>query len=181
MARWIPASSRPGTGRSRGRVAPPASTTLSNSSTSDRALTTVASGATAPRHLGVALPHRDPAPELDAFGPHLVEPAVEHRLLHLELGDPVAEQPPGLLGPLEHHHLVAGPGQLLGGGQPGRARTRPRPPACRWATAGRTGVHPALGPGPLDDLVLDPLDGHRVVVDAQHAGTPRTGPGTAGR
>ncbi len=119
MARWIPSSSRPGTGRSRGRVAPPASSTLSNSSTSERALTTVASARQAPGHLGGALPHRDAAAELDALGLHLGQAAVEDRLLHLELGDPVAQEPAGLLGPLEDHHLVAGPGQLLGGGQPG--------------------------------------------------------------
>ena len=58
--------------------------------------------------------------------PELGQAPVEHRLLHLELGDAVAKQPAGPLGPLEDHHAVPGPGQLLGTGQPGRARAHHR-------------------------------------------------------
>jgi hypothetical protein len=52
---------------------------------------------------------------------HLVQAPVEVALLHLELGDAVAQQPADAVGALEHHHRVAGPRQLLGGGQAGRA------------------------------------------------------------
>ena len=37
-------------------------------------------------------------------------------------------------------------------------------------TEGRTGCHPPLVPGPVDDRHLDLLDGDRVGVDAEHAG-----------
>jgi hypothetical protein len=42
-------------------------------------------------------------------------------------------------------------------------------------TGGGCGLHPALGPGAVDDGVLDRLDAHRVVVDVERAG------GLAGR
>ncbi len=67
--------------------------------------------------------HRRGAPELDALGLELGQPAVEDGLLHLELGDPVAQQSTGLLGPLEHHDVVSGARQLLGAGQAGGARS----------------------------------------------------------
>ncbi len=116
--------------------------------------------------LGSARAHAHRATELDPLRPELVEPAVEHPLLHLELGDAVAEEPARALGPLEHHHRVPGPDQLLGGRQPGGPRAHHRHPLAGGGS-GRDGADPPLGPGPLDDLVLDPLDGHRIVVDAE--------------
>ena len=64
--------------------------------------------------------------EVGAFGPHLVEALVEMALLHLELGDAVAEQPADPIGPLVDDHLVAGARELLRGGQTGRARADDR-------------------------------------------------------
>ena len=60
-------------------------------------------------------------PEDDPFGLHLLEPAVEEPLFHLEVGDSVAEQPADPVGTLEDGDRVAGAGELLGAGQPGRA------------------------------------------------------------
>jgi hypothetical protein len=64
---------------------------------------------------------------------------------------------------------VAGPGELLGRSQPRRSG-----PDDRDRAAGRPlrrlRLNPALVPGPVDDRDLDLLDGHRVAVDAQHAG-----------
>ena len=135
-----PRARGPGPGRSRGRVAPPASTTASNSSTRSRRRRPrwhpgPAAAGTSGAHAPTDTPHRNSTPSAT----HLVEPAVEHRLLHLELGDPVAEQAAGLLGPLEHHHLVAGPGQLLGGGQPGRAGADHRHPLAGRTAPARPG------------------------------------------
>ena len=93
-------------------------------------------------------PDVDAGAELGALGPHLVEAPVEVALLHLELGDAVAQQPADAVGPLEDDDVVAGPGQLLGGGQARRAASRRRPPACRCAPSGGTGCDPALGPRP---------------------------------
>ena len=90
MAWWMPASSRPGMGRSR------------------------ACGGAAGEDDGVELGAQvvggdvgadvDAGAELGALGRHLVEAAVEVALLHLELGDAVAEEAADAVGPLEHHH-----------------------------------------------------------------------------
>ena len=69
--------------------------------------------------------------ELGALGLHLGEAALEVALLHLELGDPVAQQAADAVGPLEHDDVVAGAGQLLGRGEARPDPTRSRPPACR--------------------------------------------------
>ena len=108
------------------------------------------------------------AHERDALGLHLGQSAVQHGLLHLELGDPVAQQPARLLRPLEHGHRVPGPHQLLGGRQAGRSRADHRHRLAR-ADRGHLRGHPPLVPGALDDLVLDPLDRDRVLVDPEHA------------
>ena len=75
------------------------------------------------QHVDVdAVADRGVGAELGALGLHLGEPPLEVALLHLELGDAVAQQPADAVGPLEHDDVVAGPGQLLGGGEAGRAR-----------------------------------------------------------
>jgi hypothetical protein len=63
---------------------------------------------------------------------------------------------------------VAGAGELLGGGQPGRAGADDGDPLP--VSARRLRADQAVGPGPVGDLDLDLLDGDRVVVDAEHAG-----------
>ena len=63
----------------------------------------------------------DAGAEAGALGLHLREPPVEDGLLHLELGDAVAQQPAGLVGALVDRDRVPGAGQLLGGGETGRA------------------------------------------------------------
>src|SRR5690606_38896915 len=80
-----------------------------------------------------------------------------------------AQQTADAVGPLEHGHGVTGAGQLLGSGQTGRAGTDDGD--LLTGEPGR--VHrgdPALVEGVLDDLDLDLLDGHRVLVDPEHAG-----------
>ncbi len=73
----------------------------------------------------------DAGAEGDPLGLHLLEPAVEEALLHLEVGDAVAEQAADAVGPLEDGDGVAGARQLLGAGQARRGRSRRRPPSCR--------------------------------------------------
>ena len=117
---------------------------------------------------GVVAAHLGRALEDDALGLELGQAAVQDGLLHFELGDAVAQEPARALGPLVDGHGVAGPGQLLGRGQAGRTRAHD---GHRLAGAHRRQLRgdPALVPGPLDDLVLDPLDGHRQLVDPEHA------------
>ena len=105
IAWCTPSSSRPGTGRSRARVAPTASTTAS------KPLAQVGA-----RDVGADV---DAGAELRALGLHLGEPPVEVALLHLELGDAVAQQAADAVGALVDRDRVAGAGQLLRGGEPG--------------------------------------------------------------
>src|SRR6185437_7318802 len=80
-----------------------------------------------------------------------------------------AEQPADGVVALEDRYLVPGPGELLGGGEPGRPG-----PDHGDGEAGAGLRHerddPAVRPGAVDDLDLDLLDGDRVGVDAEHAG-----------
>ena len=63
----------------------------------------------------------DARPEDTPSASICVEPAVEPPLLHLEVGDAVAEQAADPVGALEDGDVMPGPGELLRGGQPGRA------------------------------------------------------------
>jgi hypothetical protein len=84
-------------------------------------------------------------------GLHLLEAAVEPALLHLELGDAVAQQPAEPVGPFVNDHVVADPGELLGGGDPGPTGADdgdgPFRPRIRWERR-----HPTLVPGVVDNL-----------------------------
>ena len=99
----------------------------------------------------------------------LGEPAVQDALLHLELGDAVAQEAAYPVGALEDGHRVTGPSELLGRGEPGGARTDDG-----HRLAGRAGWWPGDDPagleGAIDDSQLDRLDRDRVVVDPQDAG-----------
>ncbi len=64
---------------------------------------------------------------------------------------------------------MADPGQLLGAGQARRPRPDHRDPLA-GAPGRRLGLDPARFPAAIDQLALDGLDGHRVVVDVQGAG-----------
>ncbi len=64
--------------------------------------------------------------------------------------------------------VVTGPGQLLRGRQTGRARSDDGD-LLAGEPVRRQRHHPALVEGVVDDLDLDLLDGHRVLVDAEHA------------
>ena len=113
-------------------------------------------------------PTLTPGLEDDALGLHLLEPAVEVALLHLEVGDAVAEQAADPVVALEDGDGVPGPGELLGGGQPGRARADDRH-RLAGLHLGRLRDDPAFVPGPVDDARLDLLDRDRVAVDPQDA------------
>ena len=107
--------------------------------------------------------------ELGALRFHLPEPPLEVALLHLELGDPVAQQAADPVGALEHDHVVTRARELLGGGETGRSRADHRNPLARLDRR-ELGHDPPFVPRPIDDLDLDLLDRHRVGVDAEHAG-----------
>ena len=110
----------------------------------------------------------DAGAEFGAFGPHLLQPAVQVALFHLELGNAVAQQPADAVVALEDRHTVSGPGQLLRGGQTGRAGAHHRD-RLAGELLRRQRHHPAFIEGVVDDLDLDLLDCHRILVDPEHA------------
>ena len=107
--------------------------------------------------------------EGDAFAFHLLDAAVDDALLHLEVGDAVAQQAAGLGELLEQMHVVAGARELLRAGHAGRTRADHRD-----LLAGLDGadfrLQPAIVPGAVDDRAFDGLDGDGVVVDVERAG-----------
>ena len=150
----MPSSSRPGTGRSRGRPAPPASTIASNSAL------IWSSVMSTPTFTLV----RNVTPSCS----HQRQPAVQELLLHLEFRNAVAQQAADTIGLLKYGHEVARAIQLLGRSEAGGTRTDHGDFPAR-AHQRRLGRHPSFVEGLLDDGDFDRLDRHRVVVDAEHA------------
>ena len=114
-------------------------------------------------------PDLHPDPEARALGPQLIKAPVKPALLHPELRDPVAQQAPDPIGPLVDHHVVTGPGELLGGRQPGRTRTDHGDHAPGPSRRPQRG-EPPPSTGVIDDPQLHLLDRDRIGVDRQHAG-----------
>ena len=137
MAKWMPASSRPGTSRSRGYSAPP-----------DSATRVVVVEQRLDRDVDADL---DAGAELDAFGLHLAHAPVDEALLHLEVGDAVAQQAADAVGLLEQRSPHGRRARAAGRRpcRPGRSR-RPRR-ACRSAAAALR-RDPAFVPAAVDDL-----------------------------
>ena len=107
--------------------------------------------------------------ERDALGFHLLHAPVDDALLHLEVGDAVAQEAAGLGVLLVDVHVVAGTRELLSRSEPRRAG-----PDDGDALAGlrfrRLGRDPALLEAAVGDRRLDRLDRHRHVVDVERAG-----------
>ncbi len=101
MAKWTPCSSRPGMGRSRGMREPIVRTTASKSCSS-----------CSPRR---SSPTDDAHAERHALGAHLRDAGIEDALLHLEVGDAVAQQAAEAIVALEDHDVVPGARELLSG------------------------------------------------------------------
>src|SRR5688572_12490713 len=107
-------------------------------------------------------------PELHAFGAHLLQAPVDHGFLELEVRDAIAQQAADAIALLEDRDVVADARELLRAGKAGAAGADDGHFLARLVR-GRLRLHPALFPGFVDDRVLDRLDAHRIVVDAQHA------------
>ena len=97
--------------------------------------------------------------EAGAFGAHLGEPLVEHRLLQLVLRDAVPHQSPDAVVAFVHRHVVPGAGQLLGRGQPRRSRPDDGHPLA-GGDGCRLRLDDAVHPGLVGDRLFDPLDRH---------------------
>src|SRR5258707_9507304 len=100
----------------------------------------------------------------DALGFHLRDAAVDVMLLHLEIGNAVAQQPAGLGPALEKMHVVAGARELLRAGHPRRAGAYNRDLLAGLADRDFR-IDPAIVPGAIDDGAFDRLDCDTVVDD----------------
>ncbi len=125
-------------------------------------------------------PHRHAGAESNAFAAHLLEPRIDDALLHLEVGDPVAEKTAEAIVALEENDVVAGAGKLLRRREPrgsrpdhGHALAATR---ARWLRGQRT-VPEHL----VRDRALDRLDRDRLVSQIEHARSfARRGTNSAG-
>ena len=105
----------------------------------------------------------------DAFGPHLMDAAVQNMLFEFEVGDAIAHQAADAVVLLVDRHRVPGAAQLLCGGQSRRSAADHGHPLA-GVRLRRLGMNPAFVPPALHDGALHQLDRHRGLVDAQHAG-----------
>ena len=108
------------------------------------------------------------AAEDDALGLQLLDAAVDHDLLELEVGDAVAQQAARAVVALVHRHGVPDAAQLLGRREAGGSRADDGHGAPALG-GGRPRDDPALVERAVGDRHLDLLDGDRVVVQRQHA------------
>src|SRR5690606_11257690 len=109
-----------------------------------------------------------PVMENDALRLHLRDAAVNMVLLHLEVGDAVAQQAACLRLALEDMHLVPDPGELLSRGHPGRPGADDGNPLSGAGTR-RLGPDPAVLPGLVGDRLLNRLDGDGHALEIERA------------
>ena len=142
MAKWMPARSRPGHRQiaRRGRAARRARSRRTRGAASST---------------GTSTPMLHAGAEHDALLLHQREPAIEDALLHLELGNAVAQQAADAIGALEDRHQVAGAVELIGGGEPGRARADDGDPLAGPRRAGGRGT---IQPSSNARSMIDELD-----------------------
>jgi hypothetical protein len=107
--------------------------------------------------------------EQDAFDQHLRHPAVDRRLLHLEIGNAIAEQPADAIRFFVDHDAVARTGQLLCAGE--SCRTGADHSDTRTTLRERRFRHyPPFVPTLVNDEMFDRLDSDRIIVDVERAG-----------
>ena len=106
--------------------------------------------------------------ENDPFRFHLLDPALDQRLVELEVGNPVTQQAARTVVLFEDGHVVPGARELLRGRQSGRTGTDDGH-LLAGPDLGRLGHDPAHLPTLVGDRVLDRLDPHRFVVDVERA------------
>src|SRR5690606_35594273 len=83
------------------------------------------------------------------------------------IGDAIAKQPADAIRALKERDVVPGLVELRCGGKARRARPDDGNPPPR-PTGRHARLHPTLRKRALDDLLLDVLNGHRVLVDGQY-------------
>src|SRR6266705_2505689 len=116
---------------------------------------------------GATIADEDTGTEHHAFSLHLIDPAVDQPLLHLEVGYPIAQKTTDPVVFFEQRDVVPGARELLGASQSRRTGAHHRD-LLSGLVLGRLWPYPAFLERLVDDRVLDRLDADRVVIDSQH-------------
>ena len=111
----------------------------------------------------------DPGAEHHALGPHLIDAPIDEVLFHLEVGDPVTEEPADAVVALEDGDVVTLARELLRGREPRRTRPDDRDSLARLHAGQHRDDEPRLESA-VGDAPFDVLDDDRVFVDVEHAG-----------
>ena len=101
-------------------------------------------------------------------------------LVEFHVGNAIHEQAAGAVGTFKDGYGMAGPVELGGGAESGRAGADDGD-FLAGALVWHIGLHPAFFPAFVDDADFDVLDRHRRLVNAEHAGAfARSGADAAG-
>src|SRR5258706_12033 len=100
------------------------------------------------------LADEDAGAEPHAFRFHLIDPAVDQPLLHLEIGNAVTQQAADPVVFFEHRDIVPGPRELLGASEPGRTGADHRD-LLAGLVLRRLRSYPAFLERLVDDRALD--------------------------
>ncbi len=111
----------------------------------------------------------DAVVEGHAFGFHLLDAEVDVFLLHLEVGDAVAQEATGAGLALVDMDIMAGAGELLGGGKAGRAGADDGDLLAGLVRRDLR-LDPAIANGAVGDGLFHRLDGDGGVLEVQGAG-----------
>ncbi len=107
--------------------------------------------------------------ERDAFGLHLLDPAVDVPLLKLEIGNPVAQETAGFAVLLVDMNVMASTRELLGASETRGTGTHNRDLLVRFMSR-RLRFDPAFRICAVDNRAFDGLDRDRRVLDVQSTG-----------
>src|SRR5258707_13693946 len=104
----------------------------------------------------------------DAFRGHQIEAPLDLGLLQFHVGNSVHQQPAGPIRALEDHHQVAGAIELTRARESSGTRTN-HGYVLACAHSRRLRHYPARVESSINDGLLDGLDRHRRIADAEHA------------
>jgi hypothetical protein len=107
--------------------------------------------------------------ELDTFGSHEINAALDNLLIELHIGDTIHEKTTHTISTLVDSDTVASTVKLVSSGETSRTRSN-NGNGLAGASLGRTRDHPAHLESTINDSTLDGLDTNGIFVDTQNTG-----------